>query len=80
MKLYVDTRDGRGYVLCAETQLPDDDGTALSRGSRRAEWSLGRGKVKNHVSENFRGWIDEVRISDIAREPEDFLFAKGREE
>ncbi len=80
LKLYVDTRDGRGYVLCAETQLPDDDGTALSRGSRRAEWSLGRGKVKNHVSENFRGWIDEVRISDIAREPEDFLFAKGREE
>jgi len=43
-------------------------------------WNLGRGTAKNHVSENFQGWIDEVRISDIAREPEDLLFAEGREE
>jgi ferric-dicitrate binding protein FerR (iron transport regulator) len=80
LKLYVDALDGQGYKLRAETQLPDDDGTALSKGGDGAEWSLGRGKVRNHVAENFQGWIDEVRISDIARKPGSFLFAKGPNE
>ena len=62
------------------TPLPEDGGTALSKGGDGAEWSVGRGKSKNHVAEIFQGWIDEVRISDIARTPEDFLFAKGANE
>ena len=81
LKLYVDELDGHGYQLVAATELlsPQADAagsTALSKGTEGAEWSLGRGKVENHVSENFRGWIDEVRISDIARNPADFVFAE----
>ena len=68
--------DGRGYQLRAKTPLPEDGGTALSKGDDSAEWSVGRGKSKNHVSEVFRGWIDEVRISDVARKPEQLLFSK----
>ena len=76
LKLYVDALDGHGYQLRAATSLPEDGLTALSKGSDGAEWSLGRGKVRNHVADNFQGWIDEVRISDIAREPAGFLFSK----
>ena len=76
LRLYVDVLDGHGYQLAAETKLPADGSTALGKGTDGAEWSLGRGKVKNHVSENFRGWIDEVRISDIARNPAEFVFAE----
>ncbi len=77
LKLYINTLDGRGYRLAAATGLPRDGSSALSKGTEGAEWSLGRGKVKNHVAENFRGWIDEVRISDVARKPEEFLFARA---
>ncbi len=79
LKLYVDALDGRGYQLLAAKQLPSDGLTAMSKGSDGAEWSLGRGKVRNHVAENFQGWIDEVRISDIARDPDGFLFSKPSE-
>jgi hypothetical protein len=76
LRLYVDELDGRGYQLAAATELPRDGSTALSKGTDGAEWSLGRGKVKNHVAENFRGWIDEVRVSDVARNPAEFVFGQ----
>ncbi len=76
LKLFVDVLDGRGYQLAAATGLPRDGSSALSRGTDGAEWSLGRGKIKNHVAENFRGWIDEVRFSDVARDPSEFVFAQ----
>jgi hypothetical protein len=75
LRLYVDVLDGHGYQLAAATELPEGS-TALSKGTDGAEWSLGRGKVKNHVAENFRGWIDEVRISNVARSPAEFVFAE----
>jgi hypothetical protein len=80
LRLYVDALDGRGYQLRAETSLPEDGGTALSKGGDGAEWSVGRGKSKNHVAEVFQGWIDEVRISDVARAPDELLFATERED
>jgi hypothetical protein len=77
LRLFVDVLDGHGYQLVAATELPRSGSTALGKGTDGAEWSLGRGKVKNHVAENFRGWIDEVRISDVAREPAEFVFAEA---
>ena len=38
---------------------------------------LGVGNEFRSPSENLEGFIDEVRISDIARAPDDFLFAPG---
>ncbi len=75
LRLYVDVNDGQGYRLQAQTALPKTGSTALSCGSSDAEWSIGRGcDQAGWAGEHFDGWIDEVRISDIAREPSGFLF------
>jgi hypothetical protein len=76
LRLYVDTGDGQGYRLQAETALPKTGSTALGIGISDAEWSVGRGRdrVLGGPGEYFNGWIDEVRISDIARGPSEFLF------
>jgi hypothetical protein len=76
LQLFVDCMDGRGYQLLATTALPAVGSTALSHGNTKAEWSLGRGKVDGRTAEWFEGWIDEVRICDIALPPTQFLFTK----
>ena len=77
MRLYVDRNDGQGYRLQAQTALPKTGSTALGCGRNDAEWSIGRGRdqATGGPGEYFEGWIDEVRISDVAREPAEFLFA-----
>ena len=65
--LYCDSRDGKGYQLVAKTDLPSSGSTALGKLSDEAEWTVGRGSVAGRPAEWFRGWVDEVRISDIAR-------------
>ena len=75
LRLYVDTRDGHGYQLAATTALPADGQTALGKGADDAEWSIGRGRWEIWPGELFRGLIDEVRVSDVARKPEEFLFS-----
>ncbi len=74
LKLYVDACDGRSYQLIATADLKSNraGSTALGCSSSDAEWSVGRGCGP---SEWFQGWIDEVRISDVARDPSAFLFA-----
>jgi hypothetical protein len=81
LRLYADSQDGQGYQLLATTKLnPDRGSTALATTNPNAEWSVGRGRVNNYTSEWFQGWIDEVRISDVAREPGDLLFAAKKQE
>ncbi len=75
LRLYVDCLDGRGYQECASNALPDDGRTALGKGEDIGEWTIGRGHVGKVPGEWFHGLIDEVRISDVARKPEDFLFS-----
>ena len=74
LKIYVDSCGGNGYQLRSVTDLnPQGAGsTALGCSNPDAEWSVGRGCGP---SEWFQGWIDEVRISDVARQPDAFLFA-----
>jgi hypothetical protein len=80
LRLYVDALDGRGYLLRAAEDLPEQGSTALGKGEDGAEWSIGRGWGGSHPGETFQGLIDEVRISDAALSPAEFLFApKGQE-
>ena len=77
LQLYVDCLDGRGYQLQASTELPSTGSTALGKSSDPScrEWALGRIRAQNRdVYQWFQGWIDEVRISDVALSPQDFLF------
>ena len=77
LRLYVDGLDGRGYVERAATDLPATGSTALGQGRDDAEWTIGRAGNAGDPADwlRFWGWIDEVRISDIARQPQEFLFA-----
>jgi hypothetical protein len=89
LKLYVDVLDGNGYRLRSATSLPKTGSTALVRGIWPANappqlgfpsiWSVGRGFYDGQVQDWFQGWIDEVRICDVALAPADFLFAKRPE-
>jgi hypothetical protein len=89
LKLYVDSLDGNGYCLRSITSLPTTGSTALARGvwpadgppdmRHRSIWSVGRGCYDGAVCHWFQGWIDEVRICDVALGPEDFLFARRLE-
>lgn len=87
--LYKDSTDGNGYQLigtAAETStntalaIPTGAYATMSDGSTWA-WSVGRGRygtsanpADDHV-DRFYGYIDEVRISDTALTPSQFLFA-----
>ncbi len=90
LKLYVDALDGKGYLLLATTGLPGSGSTALGRGEFPPGsdpavsppgvgypyiWSVGRGYYNGSVMNWFQGWIDEVRICDVALRPSEFLFA-----
>ncbi len=79
LRLYVDVLDGRGYLLRASTELPGDGSTALGKGDDAAEWSIGRGWRDSHAHNRFQGLIDEVRISDVALTPSEFLFSSKRQ-
>jgi ferric-dicitrate binding protein FerR (iron transport regulator) len=76
LRLYVDALDGRGYQLQATAALPETGFTALGKVGDDCSWSIGRGRPAGRPSEWFQGWIDEVRISDVARLPSEFLFAR----
>jgi len=80
LRLYIDCMDGRGYKLCASTALPSDGRTALGKGEDIGEWTIGRGHVGKVPGEWFHGLIDEVRISDVARKPEELLFSLRADE
>ncbi len=74
LKLFVNRNDARGYELQAATELPRTGSTALGKRGNDCSWALGRGcgaKIYGWL----QGWLDEVRISDAALEPAEFLFA-----
>src|SRR5262249_10777332 len=76
LRLYANALDGRGYQLVGHADLSDDGSTALGCGGPETEWTIGRGKAHNGLpGEWFKGWIDEVRICDVALDPSAFLFA-----
>ena len=83
LQLYIDCGDGRGYQLRAvATVTPKRHGasTVLGPTNPNAEWSVGRGRVNRLTCEWFQGWIDEVRICDVALPPGELLFApRGQE-
>jgi ferric-dicitrate binding protein FerR (iron transport regulator) len=75
LSLYIDARDGRGYVLHRQTVLPANGSTALAKTSNDFSWVVGRAFYKGRAVDWFQGWIDEVRICDVAVDPAHFLFA-----
>jgi hypothetical protein len=78
LSLYLDRNDGNGYVLQGTTPLT---GGALYQGddpsnpSWDTPWVVGRAEFGGGPADFYDGIIDEVRISNTALSPSQFLFA-----
>lgn len=70
LKIYTDALDGKGYQLVAQKEIQG----ALS-GTKGDVFSVGRG-YNGHPSDWMGGLLDEVRLSDQALTPAQFLFAR----
>jgi GH43 family beta-xylosidase len=68
MSLYLDRNDGLGFVLQGTTPVSG----ALIDGA--ATWTVGRGFYNGGIADWTDGKIDEVRITDAAIDPTQFLF------
>jgi hypothetical protein len=72
LKLYLDdTSDAEGFVL--QGSVPVTGGLIRTD----ATWDVGRGFFDNNITDWTDGKIDEVRISDVALDPSQFLFTAG---
>ena len=71
LSLYVDSGDGKGYVLQGRTDF--SGGMINSYGT----WTVGRGYFGGKMTDDARAGIDEIRISAAALSPERFLYATG---
>ena len=69
LKLYLDQLDGKGYQLVAKKEIKG----ALN--ATTGVFSIGRG-FRGRPTDNMSGLLDEVRVSDKALEPKQFLFSK----
>lgn len=68
LKLYVDALDGRGYQLVGQKAIKGALNTV------QGPFALGRGWI-NAPTDWMFGRLDEVRVSDVALEPSQFLFS-----
>jgi hypothetical protein len=76
LRLYVDSGDKQGYRLAAWTLLRSS-GTAMGTCGDDCSWAIGRSRLKKGtIGDALVGWIDEVRICDVALAPSEFLFAE----
>ena len=79
LNLYLDSNDGNGYKL--QNASLDDVAVngALYQGGNAEDWdktwSVGRGYYNGSPADWFTGDIDEVRVSNRALSPSEFLFS-----
>jgi hypothetical protein len=73
LSLYLDSNDGNGYQLQGSVGVNG----ALYQGNDDWDktWSIGRGFYNTSPADWFNGVIDEVRLTNSALAPSDFLFA-----
>jgi hypothetical protein len=77
LSLYLDSNDGNGYQLLGSTDVSG----ALFQGDNPEEpdwghsWTIGRGQFGGGPADWFDGIIDEVRLTNTALAPSEFLFA-----
>jgi hypothetical protein len=82
MSLYLDSNDGQGYLLVGSQAVAGAlfQGANYNNASWNHNWTIGRaifgGAGSGTPSDWFNGLIDEVRLSNEALDPSEFLFAQ----
>lgn len=72
-RLYIDKLDGSGYQLMGSTAIPGLTAADRSLASPPANWTFGRGWFNNSLVDGITGNLDDVRFSDVALQPAQFI-------
>lgn len=76
MSMYLDSNTGQGYQLQGSVPVTGALYQAVpANASWDNSWTVGRGQYAGHPADWFDGIIDEVRLSNTALSPSQFLFA-----
>ncbi len=75
VSLYLDSGDGLGYVLQGQDIL--QGGALFTDDANQSAWTVGRAQYYNNPADWFDGVIDEVRLTNVVLDPEDFLWAEA---
>ncbi len=74
VSMYIDSGDGAGYQLAASTALTGTNNALAVSG---ANWIFGRGWYGGKYVDYVDGSLDDIRFTDGALQPAQFLHAKG---
>jgi hypothetical protein len=72
-KLWIDRLDGNGYQLEGTTAIPGAAAADRALASPNANWTFGRGWFNTFLVDGITGNLDEVRFSDVALVPGQFI-------
>ena len=76
VEMYVDRTNGEGYKLASSTALSRRAGANNALASSGANWTFGRGWYDGKHVDHIEGCMDNVRFSDEALTPDQFVASK----
>ncbi|AQQ08989.1 Intracellular endo-alpha-(1-_5)-L-arabinanase [Sedimentisphaera cyanobacteriorum] len=71
LKIYADKLDGQGSEVVGALDLNSSNNNALASGG--FNWTIGRGWFNGAMVDHVSGFIDDVKFSNIALKPSEFL-------
>ena len=71
LTMYADKLDGNGSQVVAETSLSSTNDNALA--ANGYAWTIGRGWFDNDSADQMTGYLDDIRFTDRALTPTEFL-------
>ncbi len=77
--MYIDSMDGNGYQMVQSTELDTtkDNRMLIPNGGEGGNWAFGRGWYGGEKTDYCSAYLDDIRFSDEALTPEQFLHSYG---
>jgi hypothetical protein len=77
--MYIDSLDGNGYQLVKSIDMDpaNDNRLLIPNNGSGGVWTFGRGWWNGNNTDNMAGYMDDVRFSEAALTPSQFLHAKS---
>jgi hypothetical protein len=73
--MYIDRNDGKGYELVSSTALNSQPGDNKALATQGGLWTFGRGWYDGRFVDHVQGCIDDIRFTEGALSPANFLHA-----